>query len=106
MRKVFGFIWRLITAPFRFITWLFRSIRDFFKKLVKSTTDFFTEDPEDTPLAEVLETGFENPTAILYHINELRKHLFRALIGFLITTVLAFVFIADILDWVSGPKTC
>ena len=103
LRKVFGFVWQVISAPFRFIAWVFRSIAGFFKRLFQPIINFFSEEPEDTPLSDVLETSFENPTAILYHLNELRKHLFRAVLGFIITTVVAFVFISDILDWISQP---
>lgn len=55
------------------------------------------------PLADVLETSFKNPTEILYHLNEFRKHIFRALVGFMLTTMIAFAFIQDILDWLSSP---
>jgi sec-independent protein translocase protein TatC len=103
MRKVLGFIWRVLTAPFRLIVWVFRSIARFFKKIFRPIIDFFAEEPEDTPLADVLQTGFENPTAILVHLNELRKHVFRALAGFILTTIVAFIFIGDILDWIAGP---
>lgn len=103
LRKVFGFVWQVISAPFRFIAWIFRSIAGFFKRLFGPIINFFSEEPEDTPLADVLETSFKNPNAILIHLNELRKHLFRAVLGFMITTVVAFVFISDILDWISQP---
>ena len=103
MRKVFSFIWKVLTAPFRFIAWIFKSIWGFIKKIFSPVVNFFSEEPEDTPLADVLETSFENPNAILYHLNELRKHVFRAVLGFVITTVVAFVFIQDILDWISSP---
>jgi len=103
MRKVFGFIWKVITAPFRFIAWIFKSIWNGIKKNFSPVINFFSDEPEDTPLADVLETSFENPSAILVHLNDLRKHIFRALIGFVLTTVLAFVFVQDILDWISSP---
>ncbi|MBN2045777.1 MAG: twin-arginine translocase subunit TatC [Anaerolineales bacterium] len=103
MRKVLGAIWKVITAPFRFIAWLFRSIWNYIKKILSPVINFFTEEPEDTPLADVLEASFENPKAILEHLNELRKHVFRALIGFIITTVAAFVFVEQILNWISLP---
>ena len=51
----------------------------------------------------MLETSFQNPNAILVHLNALRKHIFRALVGFIITTALAFVFITQILDFISAP---
>jgi sec-independent protein translocase protein TatC len=103
MRNIFSSIWKIITAPFRFIGRVFKRIGNFFKKLWRPIANFFSEEPEDTPIGDVLQTGFENPNSILYHLNELRKHIFRALIGFAIATVFAFVFVQDIMDWISIP---
>lgn len=103
MRKVFRAIWMVLTAPFRAIWWVFRSIGRFFKRLFQPIINFFAEEPEDSPLSDVLETSFSDPSSILFHLNELRKHIFRALVGFMITTVLAFLFINQILDWISEP---
>lgn len=103
MRKIFSAIWKIITAPFRLIFWLFRTIFGFFKKIFLSIKNFFSDEPDDTPIGDVLQTGFENPQSILYHLNELRKHIFRSVIGFVIATVLAFVFITQILDWITQP---
>jgi sec-independent protein translocase protein TatC len=103
MRKVLNFIWKVITAPFRLVWWIIQAIKNFFKRIGQRIRNFFTEEPEDTPISEVLQTGFENPTSILYHLNELRKHIFRAVLGFAIATILAFIFIKPILDWISTP---
>ncbi|MEJ2759338.1 MAG: twin-arginine translocase subunit TatC [Anaerolineales bacterium] len=103
MRKFFSAIWKIITAPFRFIFWLFRSIFGFFKKIYLRINNFFSEEPDDTPIGDVLQTGFENPQSILYHLNELRKHIFRSVLGFVIATVLAFIFVTQILDWITAP---
>ncbi len=103
MRKVFAFIWNVLTAPFRLIAWLFRTIYGFFRKIFLSIKEFFAEEPEDTPIADVLQAGFEEPASILYHLNELRKHVFRAILGFAVATIVAFIFINQILDWISAP---
>lgn len=103
MRKVFSAIWRVLTAPFRFIAAVFRRIFGFFRKRINAIREFFQDEPEDTPIADVLQAGFEEPASILYHLNELRKHVFRAIIGFAIATVVAFIFINQILDWISAP---
>jgi sec-independent protein translocase protein TatC len=103
MRKVFRAIWNVLTAPFRAVWWVFRSIGRFFKRIFQPVINFFAEEPEDSPLSDVLETSFSDPSSILVHLNELRKHIFRALIGFMVTTVLAFLFINQILDWISEP---
>jgi sec-independent protein translocase protein TatC len=103
MRKVFRFIWQVLTAPFRLIGWIFKTIFGFFKLRYLRIKNFFTEEPEDSPISEVLQTGFENPSSILYHLNELRKHIFRSVFAFLIATIVAFIFVTPILDWISAP---
>lgn len=108
MRKffssVFSIIWKIITAPFRFVGWVFKSIFIFFKKLFRPVIEFFSEEEdEDRPIGEVLQDGFSNPGSILPHLIALRKHIFRAVIGFVIMTAIAFVFVQDIMDWVAAP---
>jgi len=90
MRKALGFIWKVITAPFRLIAWLVKTIFGFFRTRYLRIKNFFTEVPEDTPIGDVLQTGFENPKSILYHLNELRKHIFRAVLGLALATLGAF----------------
>ena len=96
MRKFFRAVWRIITAPFR-------AIARFFKRLFKPVANFFREEPEDTPLADVLETSFTNPNEILGHLNALRKHLFRAVAAFLVTSIVSFIFVTDIMAWLTIP---
>ena len=103
MRKFFRAFWLIITFPFRLIWRILRGIWLFFRNIYLKIKDFFSEEPEDTPIGDVLQTSFENPNSILVHLNDLRKHIFRAAIGFVIATVLAFVFISNILDWISQP---
>ena len=103
MRKVFRTIWKVITAPFRLVAWIFMTLVGFFRTRYQKIKNFFTEEPEDTPLGDVLQTGFENPGSILVHLNELRKHIFRAVIGFALATMIAFYFVTPILDWISAP---
>ena len=92
IRKFFRTVWRVITAPFR-------AIGRFFKRVFQPVADFFREEPEDTPLADVLETSFSNPGAILSHLVALRKHLFRAVAAFLITSIVSFIFVTDLVTW-------
>ena len=40
---------------------------------------------------------------ILEHLNELRKNLFRAMLFFMLTTALSFVYIQELLDWIAAP---
>jgi sec-independent protein translocase protein TatC len=61
------------------------------------------EEPEDAPLPESLAKAVQSPMDVLEHLNELRKNLFRGLLFFMITTALSFIFIQDLLDWISAP---
>ena len=99
MSKALKTIWKVITAPFRFLFWLGRGIARGFKKILS----FFSEDIEDTPLPDAFAKTIENPTGILFHLNELRKHLFRAILSLVITTAISFLFITQILDFMARP---
>jgi sec-independent protein translocase protein TatC len=92
MRNILSFIWRIITEPFR---WFGRKFND-----VRS---FLTEEPDDTPIGDSFSKAVDNPNEILYHLNDLRKHLFRAA-GFLaVTTVISFAFTSQIIDLLAQP---
>jgi sec-independent protein translocase protein TatC len=92
MRRILRAIWRILTAPFRWIGVLFSELNQ-----------FLTEEPEDTPLGDSFQKAVEHPQDLLYHLNALRKHLFRA-IGFLfLTTVLSFAFTSQIIDFLAQP---
>jgi sec-independent protein translocase protein TatC len=92
MQKIFHFLWRVITAPFRLITWPFRKIRD-----------FINYEPDDTDMPDVFARTIEEPKVLIEHLEELRKHLFRALAVLAVTTGLSFVFASTILDFLAQP---
>ncbi len=88
--------WKWITKPFRVIgNWIARP----FKRIAA----FFTEEPEDAPMAESLQMAFEEPASFLEHIGALRNHLLRAFVILLVFAVIAFVFLAPLLDFISQP---
>ena len=92
MRRILRAVWRILTAPFRWIG-----------VLLSELSQFLTEEPEDTPLGDSFQKAVEHPQDLLYHLNALRKHLFRA-IGFLfLTTVLSFAFTSQIIDFLAQP---
>ncbi len=88
--------WKWITKPFRVIgNW----IANPFKRIAT----FFTEEPEDAPMAESLQMAFEEPASFLEHIGELRNHLLRSFVILLVFAVIAFIFLAPLLDFISQP---
>jgi sec-independent protein translocase protein TatC len=92
IRKFLAGLWRLMTAPFRALTWPFRKFNE-----------FLAFEPEDTSTADVLGQALEHPSSLLEHLEALRHHLFRALIALAITTVLSFAVAGIELDWLSRP---
>jgi len=92
MRHFFTKLWMVITAPFRGIVRIYKAIHD-----------FFTEDPEDAPLPDAFAKAIQQPKGILEHVDALRKHLLRAIIVMFFTTAIAFVYIEELLDWLTQP---
>jgi sec-independent protein translocase protein TatC len=83
---------RILTAPFRLITWPFRAVRD-----------FLNYEPDDTPTTEVFARTLSNPGVLIEHLEALRRHVLRALVVLAVTTGLSFAFAGRILDWLAGP---
>jgi len=103
MRKLFRSIFRIISAPFRFLYWLFKSIFRWVGNLFRETRSFFTDEIEDAPLIDALSKTAANPMGLLEHLDALRKHLIRAVLVMVITTALSFTFNQSILEFLSGP---
>ena len=92
MRRLFRYIWKIVTLPFRWIRNIFREIKD-----------FLSTEPEDTPLGDSLEKAVNNPQSLLVHLDALRKHLFRAAFVLIAATVIAFAFASKIIDLLAYP---
>lgn len=103
MRKTFKTIWRVLSAPFRFIYWVFKRIFLWIGNSIMGLKVLFMEEPEDTPLPESLAKAVSAPMDILDHLNELRKNLFRGVLFLILTTAAAFAFIQPLLDWITVP---
>ncbi len=84
---------RLISAPFR------RSSSGPQKPPRRNPDD----EIEDTPLPDVIANAVENPSEIFEHLDVLRKHLFRALIGMAIATGLSFFVTNFLIEKLSEP---
>jgi sec-independent protein translocase protein TatC len=104
MRKILRSIWKVITAPFRFIKWIVLSIGTTLKKGSQNVASFFKEEEiDDAPIGETLATTIENPQALLPHINALRKHLLRVVLVIIVTTAISFLFVQEILRLLAAP---
>jgi sec-independent protein translocase protein TatC len=78
--------------PFRWVGSKFRQMRV-----------FLTEEPEDTPLPDVIAKSVNDIEGIFYHLDALRKHLFRAVLFLAFTVVVSFVFTSQIVDLLAQP---
>ncbi|MEX0787688.1 MAG: twin-arginine translocase subunit TatC [Anaerolineales bacterium] len=83
---------RILTAPFRVLTWPFRAVRD-----------FLNFEPDDTPTTEVFARTLRNPSVLIEHLEALRRHVLRSLAVLAVTIGLSFAFAGRILDWLAGP---
>jgi len=83
---------RILTAPFRWIAWPFKKLRD-----------FINYEASDSSLSEVLAQSLEKPTDLLEHLTALRGVLIRSVIALLITTTISFAFAPRILEFLSIP---
>jgi sec-independent protein translocase protein TatC len=105
MRKLFNYLWKFITAPFRFVKWVINRIISTINASSKNVASYFKDEEleEDASIGETLATTIENPSALLPHLNALRKHLLRALLAVIITTSLSFLFVQQILRLLAAP---
>lgn len=106
MRKLLNLLWKIITAPVRFIAWIVRSISTTLRRGAQSVSSYFKEEEiDDAPLGETFATTIENPRALLPHINALRKHLLRSVLAIVITTAISFLFVRNILAYLAAPMS-
>ena len=103
MGKILRPLWKIITAPFRFIAWIFRTIAGWFKNLGGDIYALLTEEPEDEPLPETFAKTVENPNAIFEHLNALRKHLTRSVLALILAVAISFAFARQIIDILAQP---
>lgn len=103
MRKLLKALWRVITFPFilvfAIITFPFRAIR--------TASRFLNTDPEeDRPLIDSLSNLVTEPQArasLWDHIEALRMHLLRMVIGLAIGVGISFYFTQNIIEILAGP---
>jgi sec-independent protein translocase protein TatC len=92
LQALAGKLWWLITAPVRALLWPYRKFRI-----------FLDQEPEDSPTTDVIARAFEEPMLLVDHLEDLRRHLLRALIVLIGTVVLSFAFASKILDFLAQP---
>lgn len=103
MGKILRAFWRGITAPFRFIFWIFKTIFSWIFGSFDEIRQIFTVEAEDTPLADVVTKVVENPDSLFEQLADLRKYLLRSVLALAIATAFAFTFNQQILGFLSEP---
>jgi sec-independent protein translocase protein TatC len=103
MANFFKSLWRALPFPFVFIYNTIISIVDFFRGLGRFLTD---EPPEDRPLIDTfssLTTEAETRASMWEHVDALRMHLLRIIIGVAVGIVISFTFINPLMDYLAIP---
>jgi sec-independent protein translocase protein TatC len=102
MKAFFRALWRVITFPF----WLLFTILAFPFKLIKRAITFLNTDVDDRPILDTFSTlaTEEQARASLWdHIEALRMHLFRMLIGLAIGVGISFYFAVQLMEYLAVP---
>ena len=96
MRKIIDALWRLITAPFRWV-------RKSFDRLFSPVKNYFSEEIENNPVTDSVARAIESPSELSSHVRALRGHLLRSVLYIVIAAALSFVFNQQILSWLAAP---
>jgi sec-independent protein translocase protein TatC len=92
IRRFLAFLGRLIGAPFRLIASPFRR-----------ALQALAYDPDETSAVDAFSRTIENPSILVEHLEALRSTLLRSLAALVLTTLIAFVFASQVLDWLAQP---
>jgi sec-independent protein translocase protein TatC len=102
MKKFFRTLWRVITFPF----WLIYKIISFPFVLIGNSIKFLNTDVEDRPILDTftsLATEEAARSSFWSHIEELRMHLLRIIIGLAIGIGISFSFTTRLMEYLAGP---
>ena len=99
VRKFLRKLWKIITFPFRILgKVLLLPFRAF-----KRAQIFLSEEPEDQTLTEAFSATVRHPSALLEHLDALRKHLFRMVLAMVVGTGISATFTRQIIEFLSKP---
>src|SRR5690349_19366227 len=103
MRRFFKTIWRVITFPF---VLLFNIIALPFRGLRRIVQFLDEEPPEDRPLIDTfssLATEAETRASLWEHVEALRMHLLRMIIGLALGVGVSFYFTIPLMKYLAAP---
>ena len=102
MTKLLKALWRVITFPFLLIF----NIIAFPYRLIQKAIRFLNMDVEDRPILDTFTTLASEPEAragFWDHIEDLRMHLFRMLLGLAVGVGISFYFTVPLMEYLAGP---
>jgi sec-independent protein translocase protein TatC len=103
MRKFFKTIWRVITFPF---VLLFNILAFPFRGLRRIGQFLNEEPPEDRPLIDTfssLASEAEARASLWEHVDALRMHLLRMIIGLALGVGVSFYFTIPLMEYLANP---
>ncbi len=99
-------LFHIVTTPVRWFLAPFRWLAARWRAVYK----FFTEVPPDEPLADTIAKPFQGGPerslfwqGLLDNLNDLRRHLFRAVVALAITTLFSFLFAESLMTVLAVP---
>jgi sec-independent protein translocase protein TatC len=102
MRNFFRGVWRIITAPFRFIyavlAFPFRAFAKF--------RNFLNAEPDERPLTDVfveLTTNKDTRQMMWDQVEALRMHILRAVLSMVVTVSVSFFFAQGVVAFLAVP---
>lgn len=102
MRKFFSSLWRLVKAPFRLLRWIitfpFRTYTKF--------REFLTNEPDEHELMDVVSGVISDKDvrqAMWDHVENLRKHLLRSILGLTLAVGISFIFTKPLIEYLALP---
>ena len=103
MKKAFYLAGRIIGMPFRAVYWIVKHIIIAVSQFIAKMVSFFTYEPEETELPDMVEKVVHSPASLYPHIDALRKHILRCLLFLIFTTSVSLIYTQNILDWLTRP---
>ena len=103
MREKLRILWHRLTAPLRFMVWLLWWVARQVKNTYLYLHHFLTYEPEDSDLVDTVQKAVQRPRELLPHLDALRKHIFRAVLIYIITTGFSFAYASPILAYLTRP---
>jgi sec-independent protein translocase protein TatC len=107
MRRFFGTVWKIITAPFRGLWWLVTAPY----RALRAIRHFMTVEPTSHSYGEIFTSLTQDKQArdeMIETIEKFRYHILRSIVALFIATAIAWIYVKPITAFlaipVGGPK--